>query len=156
MNDGEFITYARLFERVPWERMLSILALVFSVCLAEGILTEGEVRPLVMQIVSQDSASAPLMGVPVDVLFPTPVRSRADEIDMLYLEVHGLAEAASVDPTNETSYQACLSRLRELQGLEAQEMIAFAESRRQLPRGALDAAMAHVRALLATNENSST
>ncbi len=159
MSDDVLLAYARLFEGVPWERMLSTLAIVFSVCLAEGILTASEVQPIAAQLLSQSSASVRPLGIPVEDLFPTPVRSRADEINMLYLEIHHLANAAnaaSVDPLQEANYQACLSKLRGLQALEADEMAAYAESRRQLPRGALDEAMAHVRALLIANENSSS
>lgn len=155
-SDDDLLLCARLFEGVPWDRTLSTLTLVLHVCLAEGILTQSEVQPVMMQWVSQDPSSAPLAGIPLAGLSPAPVRSRSDEIDALYAELHRLAEAASDAPSQEANYQACLSRLRELQALEAREMLAFAESRRQLPRGALDGAMAQVRALLEAHEGSST
>ena len=82
--------------------------------------------------------------------------ARDDEIDALYADVHALAAAsASGEPTADARYRERLARLRELQDAETREMAAFAERRRDVPRGAAAAVLDHVDALLEAHEHSS-
>ncbi len=138
--------HARLLADISWKEYLFALLAVLPLCLADGILSEAQVRPIVAYTLDQIPPGDPLFGLPVDELFPA--LSRTGEIDALYAELPLLAESAALDPLQESRYQECLARLRELQEIEAREMTAFAEARRQLPSGAFAAEMLRVRALL--------
>jgi hypothetical protein len=147
MSD-EVVACVRALQGISRQEVLRVLPLVLSFCLAEGILTESELQPIVANVITQIPASESLAGIPLAELFAMTRPSRADEIDALYSTAHSLAEAAREDPSQQILYQACLAKLRALQEMEADEMAAIAESRRHLPRGAFDAEMIRVKALL--------
>lgn len=146
MNDADQLARALVLQDMPWKDLILALPMVLSLCLAEGILTRAELRPIVIRAIHGIPAGDPLQGIPIDELLGAP--SRADEIDDLYAELRLLADAAATDPAEESRYQVRLTRLRELQELEAQEMTAIAESRRQLQPGAFAAEMKRAQALL--------
>jgi hypothetical protein len=152
MNDAvDLVAIARLFQNIPRISLLTAFASIVPLCEAQGLLRHDQIRPILAALTTEAELPRALLGVSVDELFHTEPREA--QIDGLYAELHALAASSSGDPELTERYHARLARLRELQEAEAREMTAFAEHRRALPRGAVDALLGDVDQLLERHEH---
>lgn len=140
-----------VFRGMRTDALLASLTMLITIGEAHQIDIRERLRPVIAALPGPDAGLLrEALGISSDELLREPAASRDEEIGRLYAELRGLA--VSADPADEARYRERLARLRELQEAEVRDMDAAFEANRLLPRGAVDADLARVDALLGEDD----